>query len=67
MPIKKISGELCENDIIKYKNIEVGKIMIDKPYPFGLIKVVDPNLNEFVNTELLCGKSKVKILKPEWI
>ena len=67
LPIKKISGELCENDIIKYKNIEVGKIMIDKPYPFGLIKVVDPNLNEFVNTELLCGKSKVKILKPEWI
>ena len=67
LPIKKISGELCENDIIKYKNIEVGKIMIDKPYPFGLIKVVDPNLDEFVNTELLCGKSKVKILKPEWI
>ena len=67
LPIKKISGELGENDIVKYKNIEVGKIMIDKPYPFGLIKVVDPNLNEFVNTELLCGKSKVKILKPEWI
>ena len=54
-------------NIMKYKNIEVGKIMIDKPYPFGLIKVVDPNLDEFVNTELLCGKSKVKILKPEWI
>ena len=67
LPIKKIYGELGENDIIKYKNIEVGKIMINKPYPFGLIKVVDPNLNEFVNTELVCGKSKVKILKPEWI
>jgi len=67
LPIKKISGEVYENDIIKYKDIEVGKIMIDKPYVFGLIKVVDPELKEFVNTELVCGKSKVKILKPSWI
>ena len=37
--------------------------MIDKPYPFGLIKVVDPDLNEFINVELVCGKSKVKIIK----
>ena len=67
LPIKKISGEVYENDIIKYKNTEVGKVMIDKPYTFGLIKVIDPDLDEFVNTELVCGKSKVKILKPEWI
>ena len=41
--------------------------MIEKPYVFGLIKVVDPDLNEFTGIELVCGKSKVKILKPEWI
>ena len=41
--------------------------MIDKPYSFALIKVVDPDLKEFVNVELMCGNSKVKILKPEWI
>ena len=67
MPIKKISGEFNESDIIKYKNIEIGKILIDKPYPFGLIKVVDPDLKEFTDIELMCGKSKVKILKPDWI
>ena len=67
LPIKKISGELNENDIIKFKNVEIGKILIDKPYPFGLIKVVDPYLKEFSDTELICGKSKVKILKPDWI
>jgi len=67
LPIKKISGELSENDIIKYKNVEVGKIMIDKPYPFALIKTVDPDLKELANTELICGNSKVKILKPDWI
>ena len=41
--------------------------MIDKPYSFALIKVVDPDLNEFDNAELTCGSSKVKILKPEWV
>ena len=67
LPIKKISGEIFENDIIKYNGVEVGKVMIDKPYPFGLIKVVDPDIKEFTGTELICGKSKVKIIKPKWI
>ena len=67
LPVKKIEGEVTENDVIKYKNIEVGKILIDKPYSFALIKVVEPDLKEFTNIELMCGTSKVKILKPEWI
>ena len=67
LPVKKIEGEVTENDVIKYKNIEVGKIMIDKPYSFALVKVVEPDLKEFTNIELVCGTSKVKILKPEWI
>jgi len=61
LPIKKISGEISENDVIRYKNSDVGKILIDKPYSFALVKVVDPDLKEFTNTELMCGKSKVKI------
>ena len=48
LPIKKISGKFSENDIIKYKEHEVGKIMINEPYPFALIKVVNPNLKEFI-------------------
>ena len=67
LPVQEISGALSENDIIKFKNNEIGKIMIDKPYAFALVKVVEPNLNEFANIELMCGKSKIKILKPEWI
>jgi len=67
LPVQKITGEISENDVIKYKGSDVGKIMIDKPYSFALVKVVDPNLKEFSDTELMCGKSKVKILKPEWI
>ena len=41
--------------------------MINKPYTFALIKVVDPDLKVFANTELVCGKSKIKINKPGWI
>ncbi len=67
LPIIKITGKISENDVIKYKDQEIGKIMIDKPYSFALIKVVDPDLKEFNNVELLCGASKVKILKPDWI
>ena len=67
LPIQKISGEISENDIIKYKGSEIGKIMISKPYSFGLIKVVDPDIKEFLNIDLVCGDSKVKIIKPEWI
>ena len=67
LPIQKITGEISENDIIKYKDSEVGKILIDKPYVLALVKIMEPNLKEFTNTELMCGKSKVKILKPEWI
>ena len=67
LPVQKITGEISENDIIKYKDNEIGKIMIDKPYSFALVKIVAPDLNEFINTELICGKSKIKILKPEWM
>ena len=67
LPVQKITGEIYENDIIKYKDNDIGKIMIDKPYSFALVKVVDPHLNEFNNNELVCGNSKIKILKPDWI
>jgi len=67
LPVQKITGEIFENDVIKFKNSDVGKIMIDKPYSFALVKVVEPDLKEFANIELICSNSKVKIFKPEWI
>jgi len=67
LPVQKIKGDVSENDIIKFKGIEIGKVMIDKPHPFALVKVVDPDLKEFNDKELNCGNSKIKILKPDWI
>ena len=67
LPIKRIAGEINEDDIIKFNGNEIGKIMINEPYPFALIKVVNPSLKEFIDIELTCGSSKIKILKPNWI
>ena len=66
-PIKDKIEDIKTAKNLNNKNIEVGKILIDKPYSFALIKVVEPDLKEFTNIELMCGTSKVKILKPEWI
>ncbi len=67
LPVQKITGKISANDIIKYKDTEIGKIMIDEPFAFALVKVIDPDLKEFHNTELSCGNSKVRISKPDWI
>ena len=48
---------------IFYNKIKVGKILIEQPYPFGLIKVIDPNIENFENKELLANNKKCKILK----
>ena len=48
---------------IFYNKIKIGKILIEQPYPFGLVKVIDPNIEEFENKELLANNKKCKILK----
>ena len=37
----------CINDDPLFNNTSVGNIIISKPYPFGLIKLFDPNLSDF--------------------
>ena len=48
---------------IFYNKTKIGKILIEQPYPFGLVKVVDPNVEEFENKELLVNTKKSRILK----
>ena len=42
-----------------YNKTKIGKILIEQPYPFGLLKVIDPNVEEFENKELLANNKKV--------
>ena len=62
LPISS-SKRLNIGDEITFNDIKIGKILIDQPYPFGLLKVVDPNVEEFENKELSANNKKCRILK----
>ena len=62
LPISS-SEKLNIGDEITFNNIKVGKILIDQPYPFGLIKVLEPNLEDFEDKILLANNKECKILE----
>ena len=59
-----ISEEILNiGDDLLFNNNKIGKVLIDKPFPFGLIKMFDPDLKSLENAELVAGEKKCKILK----
>ena len=62
LPISS-SEKLNIGDEITFNNIKIGKILIDQPYPFGLIKVHEPNLEDFKDKKLLANDKECKILE----
>ena len=62
LPISS-SEKLNLGEEIFYNKTKIGKILIEQPYPFGLLKVIDPNVEEFENKELLANNKKCRILK----
>ena len=62
LPISS-SKKLNIGDEITFNDIKIGKILIDKPYPFGLIKVLEPNLEDFKDKVLLANNKECKILE----
>ena len=61
LPISS-SEILSIGDELTYNSDVVGKIVIDKPHAFGLIKVLDPDIFEFNDKELIANGKKCKIL-----
>ncbi len=57
------SKKLNIGDEITFNDIKIGKILIDQPYPFGLIKVFEPDLKEFKDKVLLANNKECKILE----
>ena len=45
LPISAIDGKLTEGESIYYNENEIGKVLIEKEYPFALIKYLDENFN----------------------
>ena len=57
--------KIKEGVSILYQNKEIGKILINNNYPFGLIKCSN---NEFdFKNEFKTEKAIIKIRKPDWI
>ena len=65
LPINIINGELNEGEGIYYKDNEIGKVLIDKEYPFALIKFLDENFNG--KSDFNTKQASIKIEKPNWI
>ena len=58
----KIDGDIEVGEDLKFGEIKIGKILVDKPHSFALVKLFDPDLSDFKDKELNCGKVKAKII-----
>ena len=59
----KSNNKLKIGSDINFNSIKIGQIVIDEPYPFGLIKIVDPDFSEYKDKDLLINDSKSKIIQ----
>ena len=59
----KSNDKLKIGSDINFNTIKIGQIVIDEPYPFGLIKIVDPDFSEYKDKDLLINDSKSKIIQ----
>ena len=65
LAIQLISGNLIEGAPIYANNAEIGKVLINDKYPFGLIKYLDKNFKEGV--DLKSENAVLRIKMPNWI
>jgi folate-binding protein YgfZ len=65
LPINIVKGVLIEGESIYYNANEIGKVLIDKDYPFALIKYLDENFKG--KSDFNTKKALITIEKPNWI
>ncbi|KRO64310.1 MAG: aminomethyltransferase [Pelagibacteraceae bacterium BACL5 MAG-120820-bin39] len=65
LPIQVTKGDLHQDEPIYNNEVEIGKILIEKDFPFALIKYLDDNFNENLNYST--KNASFKIIKPNWI
>jgi len=56
--------KLKVSDEIKFKESVVGKVLIDGEYPFALMKIFDPEFQEFPKQSLKVNGFEIQILTP---
>ena len=65
LPIKLVDGNLSEGEKIYNNDVEIGKVLIDKEYPFAIIKFNDKNFDRDKIYKTSNGKFKIFI--PQWL
>jgi folate-binding protein YgfZ len=65
LPIYLVKGELTQGESVYFEGNEIGKVLIEKEYPFALIKYQDENFIE--KSDFNTKKASIKINKPDWI
>ena len=58
----KTENNVKIGDEIKYNDSVIGRILIDKPYPFALIKLFDPDFSVFKDKKLKINDCNVEII-----
>ena len=65
LPVQIIDGKLNIDDNISNDDENIGKILVNNDYPFGLIKIKENNLNFSKNYK--CNSATIKFIKPFWM
>tara|TARA_B100000989_G_C19443648_1_gene428501 strand:+ start:139 stop:1026 length:888 start_codon:yes stop_codon:yes gene_type:complete len=65
LPIEIINGQLDEDEKIYNNDVEIGKVLINKEYPYALIKYLDKNFNKDQIYKSKNGSFKIFI--PNWL
>jgi len=61
------NGKVQDGQKINFDNEEIGKVLIDDLFPFGLIKINKENKNLITNKELNTETATIKINIPNWM
>ncbi|RPG94526.1 MAG: folate-binding protein [Candidatus Pelagibacter sp. TMED263] len=61
LPIK-VEGKINIGSEIMFNNNKIGKVLINDPYPFGLIKLTEPDFSNFKNRHLTINGIKAKLI-----
>ena len=65
LPVQIIDGKINIDDNISSDDENIGKILINNDYPFGLIKIKEKNLN--FSKKYKCNSATIKFIKPFWM
>ena len=65
LPIKVIEGDISAGQSIFIEKTEIGKVLIDKNYPFAVVKHTSEKFN--FNLVFKINNATIRIIKPKWL